>query len=111
MALGAPPETEDPVDVSLGSIASMIGTVLLVGLAALGVYVDGAIFIYIGFIQPGAATAIATVYVILAVAVPILVARRMRRRNSTWRWTLTVSTALTVAVSVVFLPLAAAMLM
>lgn len=103
----APPESDQPVDMSLGSIFATLGTVLLVGLAGLGLYIDGAVLIYVGFIQPGVHTAFAAAYVVLAVAVPILVAHRMRRRDSTWRRTTAASAALILAVSVVFFPFAA----
>ena len=98
------PETGD---VSLGTIAASIGTACLLIIAAFGLYFDGVILLYVGYIQPGVPTLFAVAYISIVVAAPLLAGRRMRERYSGWRRTLAVCAFIVVAVSILFFPFAA----
>jgi len=97
------PETGD---VSLGTIAASIGTACLLIIAAFGLYFDGVILLYVGYIQPGVPTLFAVAYISIVVAAPLLAGRRMRERDSGWRRTLAVCAFIVVAVSILFFPFA-----
>jgi hypothetical protein len=92
---------------SLGSIAATLGTVLLVSLATLALFVVGVVLVYVGFVQPGTPSIFAAAYVALVVLVPMAVGRRMRAGGSGWRRVIAACAAIVLAVSVCFFPFAA----
>ena len=96
---------------SLGTIAGTLGTVFLVALAALGVYLVGVFLIYTGIIQPGVITVFALGFVALVVLVPSWLGRAMRAKGTGWRGTIAASAAAIVGISVLFFPVAAATVM
>ena len=50
-------DDQDPFAISALDVAASVGTVLLVGLAALALYAVGIVLVYVGFVsQPGATT-------------------------------------------------------
>lgn len=103
--------SEETLEVSAGTIAATVGTLLLVGLATLALFVVGAALVYLGIIQPGASTVIAVVYVVAVIATPLVVASRLRRRSATWRRTIAVCAAIVLGVSALFFPFMAAAFM
>jgi len=103
--------SEETLEVSAGTIAATVGTLLLVGLATLALYVDGAVLVYLGIIQPGASTVVAIVYVAAVIATPTFAAYRLRRRSATWRRTIAICAAIVLSVSALFLPFVAAAFM
>lgn len=87
-------------------VAASVGTVLLVGLAALALYGVGVVLVFEGFNQPGRWTGLAVAYLLLAVVAPIAIARKMRSSGSTWRRISAVCAFVTLAVSILFFPFA-----
>jgi hypothetical protein len=90
-------------------IAASVGTVLLVGLAALALYGVGIVLVYAGVVgQPGGMyTGVALLFLLLAVGAPIAIARKMRSSGASWRGTSAVCAFVVIAVSVLFFPFAA----
>lgn len=102
-------DDQDPFGMSAYHVAANVGTVLLVGLAALGLYGVGIVLAYVGVVsQPGGVTTgIAVAYVLLAVVAPVAIARKMRSSGATWRGTSAVCAFVVLAVSILFFPFAA----
>lgn len=102
---------DDPeqFEISAFDVAASVGTVLLVGLAALALFVVGIVLVYVGFVsQPGGTTTgIALAYLLLAVGAPLVIARKMRSSGSTGRRTSVVCAFVVLAVSILFFPFAA----
>jgi hypothetical protein len=100
---------QDPFGRSAYDIAASVGTVLLVGIAALALYSVGIVLVYAGVVgQPGGLfTGVALAFLLLAVGVPIAFALKMRSSGFTWRRTSAVCAFIVLAVSVLFFPFAA----
>jgi hypothetical protein len=100
---------QDPFGISAFHVAASVGTVLLVGLAALALYGVGIVLVYAGVVsQPGGLyTAVALAFLSLAVGAPVAIARRMRSSGATWRRISAVCAVVSLAVSALFFPFAA----
>jgi hypothetical protein len=102
-------DDQEPFEISAMDVAASVGTILLVGLAALALYSVGIVLAYVGVVsQPGGTTTgVALAYLLLAVGAPVAIARNMRSSGSTWRRTSAVCALVVLAVSILFFPFAA----
>jgi hypothetical protein len=83
-----------------------VGAAALAVLAALGVYVFGAILAYVAFTQPGPEIAFAVAYLALGLGIPILVVMRMSKSGRRAR-AVALASAISIAASVFFFAVAA----
>lgn len=101
-------ERSDTLEVSVWSVAAGVGTVLLMGLAGLALFVVGTVLVYVGVVtQPGPMTAVAAAYLLLALVAPIAIARKMRSSGANGRRIDAVCAFVVLAVSILFFPFAA----
>jgi hypothetical protein len=84
---------------------STLGTVVLVAVALLSVYIVGGVLGWLAFVEPDAGSiGRVTLYAILSLVVPIAVAVRLRRRGRGYRAAGSIGAVITVAVSALFVP-------
>jgi hypothetical protein len=103
---------DDARSVSPPHFWSTLGTVVLVGVALLSVYVVGGVLGWLAFVQTDAGSVgRVIVYATLGVFVPIAIVVRLRRRGHSYRAAGSVGAVIAVAVSALFVPFVIASVM
>jgi hypothetical protein len=94
-------------DVSAGSIAASIGTVILTAAAITALWSVGVVLAIVSLNQPGMLTVAALAYAALGGVMPLVIARSLRRSGATWRSAFAAWSATVVGISALFFPVAA----